>query len=202
MGGWLVSRWIGEKRAIAVGGFAITAGQIVLGYVAMHGPDAFGALGLFWLSLVLIIFGTALLKPAVSAVVGLLYAPQDERRKSGYAAFMTGVWAGSFLSNFVAGSIGEAFGWHWFFYRWWQHDVRRLVLFVFWGRWLSDLSDTTDSAGVTDDSRSPLSSRQRTSLRGLALISVFTLVYAAAFYQKGGFLNLLVQNTGDRTLVT
>lgn len=201
LGGWLVSRWVGEKRAITVGGFAIACGQVVLGYVAMHGPEAPAAVALFWLSLALIVLGTALLKPAVSAAVGLLYALQDARRKSGYAIFMTGVWAGSFFSNLVAGSIGEALGWHWGFFTAGGGMMFGVVLFVLLQkRWLSGLSERTVSVGSEAEASAPLSRRQRTSLMGLALISMFTLVYAAAFYQKGGFLNLLVQNTTDRTL--
>lgn len=201
VGGWLVSRWIGEQPAIIIGGCAIAAGQMVLAYVALHGPGESGALALFWLSLVLIILGTALLKPAVSAAVGLLYAPHDERRDSGYAIFMTGVWAGSFFSNLVAGSIGESMGWHWGFLTAGVGMTFGVVLFAcFRKRWLSDLSSSVATAGGEGGVQAPLSRRQRTSLLGLALISVFTLVYASAFYQKGGFLNLLVQNAADRTL--
>lgn len=201
VGGWLVSRWIGEQKGIIIGGCAIAAGQMVLAYVAAHGPGETGALVLFWLSLVLIILGTALLKPAVSAAVGLLYAPHDERRDSGYAIFMTGVWAGSFFSNLVAGSIGESMGWHWGFLTAGVGMTFGVVLFAcFRKRWLSDLSSSVASAGGDAGVHAPLSGRQRTSLIGLALISVFTLVYASAFYQKGGFLNLLVQNAADRTL--
>ncbi len=201
VGGWLVSRWIGEQPAIMIGGIAIAAGQIALAYVAARGPDGSTALALFWFSLALIILGTALLKPAVSAAVGLLYAPQDERRNGGYAIFMTGVWAGSFLSNLVAGSIGEALGWHWGFLTAGIGMAFGVLLFAcFRKRWLSDLGGNASTATGEIEVRAPLSGQQRASLVGLALISVFTLIYAAAFYQKGGFLNLLVQNAADRTL--
>jgi proton-dependent oligopeptide transporter, POT family len=152
LGGWLVSRWVGEQRAITVGGFAIACGQVVLGHVAMHGPEAPVAVALFWLSLALIVLGTALFKPAVSAAVGLLYAPQDVRRKSGYAIFMTGVWAGSFFSNLVAGSIGEALGWHWGFFTAGGGMMFGVVLFVLLRkRWLSGLSERTVSVGSDAD---------------------------------------------------
>ena len=199
VGGWLVSRWIGEQVAILAGGIAIAIGQGGLALVAARGPGADGAIFLFWAALAAIICGTALLKPAVSAAVGLLYAPGDARRGSGYAIFMTGVWAGSFLSNLVAGSIGEWFGWHWGFLAAGVGMAFGALLFAtFRGRWLSELRKPAVAATEMSTHKPPLARHQRTALGGLALISVFTVVYATLFYQKGGFLNLLVQGSVDR----
>lgn len=199
VGGWLVSRWIGEQSAILAGGMAIALGQVGLAVAAANGPAAHGTTLLFWGSLAAIICGTALLKPAVSAAVGLLYAPGDARRGSGYAIFMTGVWAGSFLSNLVAGSIGEWLGWHWGFLTAGVGMAFGTLLFVgFRGRWLTELRTPSASDPEEAAPKPPLTLDQRTALGGLALISLFTVAYATLFYQKGGFLNLLVQKSVDR----
>ncbi|MBN8842050.1 MAG: MFS transporter [Sphingomonadales bacterium] len=201
IGGWLVSRWIGEQTAILAGGIAIAFGQIALAFVAARGPGADGSIPLFWTALAAIVGGTALLKPAVSAAVGLLYAPRDARRGSGYAIFMTGVWAGSFLSNLIAGSIGEWFGWHWGFLTAGAGMAFGTLLFVgFRGRWLVELRPPAATNAEPAQAKPPLTRDQRTALGGLALISLFTVAYATLFYQKGGFLNLLVKGDVDRMI--
>lgn len=201
IGGWLVSRWLGEQRGILVGGIGIALGQFALAAAAARGPLASDALFLFWTGLVAIIGGTALLKPAVSAAVGLLYAPGDVRRGSGYAIFMTGVWTGSFFSNLVAGSLGEWFGWHWgFLTAGVGMTLGTLFFAVFRARWLTELSAPAPAHNVPAQGRQPLTRGQRSALGGLALISLFTVAYATLFYQKGGFLNLLVQQAVDRDI--
>ena len=112
---------------------------------------------------------------------------------------MAGVWAGSFLSNLVAGSIGEWFGWHWGFLAAGVGMAFGALLFAtFRGRWLSQLTRPVVAASESSTHKPPLARHQRRALGGLALISVFTVAYATLFYQKGGFLNLLVQGRVDR----
>lgn len=201
VGGWLVSRWLGEQRGILAGGIGIALGQFALAAAAARGPLAADSIFLFWTGLAAIIGGTALLKPAVSAAVGLLYAPGDERRGSGYAIFMTGVWTGSFFSNLVAGSVGEWFGWHWgFLTAGAGMTLGTLVFVLFRARWLTELSVPVPTHVAPAQASQPLTRGQRSALGGLALISLFTVAYATLFYQKGGFLNLLVQEGVDREI--
>lgn len=201
VGGWLVSRWLGEQRGILIGGIGIAFGQFALAAAAARGPLATDAIYLFWTGLAAIIGGTALLKPAVSAAVGLLYAPGDERRRSGYAIFMTGVWTGSFFSNLVAGSMGEWFGWHWgFLTAGVGMTLGTLIFALFRARWLTELSIPGPATVAPAQASQHLTRGQRSALGGLALISLFTVAYATLFYQKGGFLNLLVQEAVDREI--
>ncbi len=63
-GGWIADRLIGQRQAIFVGGVIIASGHFSL---AVTGQFT------FYLGLILIIVGTGLLKPNVSAIVGGLY---------------------------------------------------------------------------------------------------------------------------------
>src|SRR5687768_13566853 len=63
-GGWLADRFLGLRRAVFIGGVLIASG---------HFSMAFPSITTFYLGLVLIVLGTGLLKPNVSAMVGELY---------------------------------------------------------------------------------------------------------------------------------
>ena len=69
-GGWIADRLLGLQRAIFVGACLITAGHLSIGLSAFAGPEG-GKLP-FFLGLILIVLGTGLLKPNISAIVGEL----------------------------------------------------------------------------------------------------------------------------------
>jgi POT family proton-dependent oligopeptide transporter len=96
IGGWLADRIFGTSRAVFFGGILI-----MLGHIALAIP---GSVALFFVSMVLIVLGTGLLKPNVSSVVGDIYAENDDRRDAGFSIFYMGINAGAFLSPLIVGS--------------------------------------------------------------------------------------------------
>lgn len=105
-GGWIADRLIGSQKAIWYGGITIMCGHIVLAI-----PNQ----STFFIGLILVVLGTGLLKPNISAVVGQLYSSEDERRDSGYALYYMGINIGSFIGYTVCGLLAEKVGWHWGF---------------------------------------------------------------------------------------
>ncbi len=107
-GGWMADRLIGSQRAVWYGGIIIMCGHISL---AIPNDKT------FYLGLILVVLGTGLLKPSISALVGTLYSSTDERRDSGYAIYYMGINIGSLIGYTVCGALAEAdaFGWHWAF---------------------------------------------------------------------------------------
>lgn len=120
-GGWMADQFFGQRRATLYGGLVIMCGHISLAVPTLAG---------FYAGLVLVIIGTGLLKPNVSAMVGQLYTPEDHRRDAGYSLYYMGINLGAFVAPFVTGWLaqGEAgraflarFGvapeasWHWGF---------------------------------------------------------------------------------------
>lgn len=105
-GGWIADRLIGSQKAIWYGGIVIMCGHIVLA-IPNHST--------FFIGLILVILGTGLLKPNISAVVGQLYSSEDERRDAGYALYYMGINIGSLIGYTVCGLLAEKVGWHWGF---------------------------------------------------------------------------------------
>jgi len=112
-GGWIADRWLGLRRAILTGAVFITAGHLAIGLSGF----ANASLGkiFFFLGLVLIVCGTGLLKPNISAIVGDLYPEGGARRDAGFSIFYMGINSGSFLGQLVTGYLGEKIGYHWGF---------------------------------------------------------------------------------------
>ncbi len=97
IGGWLADRIFGTSKAIFYGGILI-----MFGHIALAIP---GSVTLFFVSMVLIILGTGLLKPNVSTVVGELYSETDHRRDAGFSIFYMGINLGAFISPLIVGSV-------------------------------------------------------------------------------------------------
>ena len=109
-GGWVADRLLGLRRAIQYGAVFISAGHISI---------ALSALGRskvpFFLGLILIVIGTGLLKPNISAIVGDLYPEGGARRDAGFSIFYMGINLGATVGQIVTGWLGEKVGWHWGF---------------------------------------------------------------------------------------
>jgi POT family proton-dependent oligopeptide transporter len=107
-GGWMADRLLGAQKAVFIGGIIIMTGHFVL---AIPSTQA------FFLGLILVVAGTGLLKPNVSAVVGELYPQGDPRRDGGFSIFYMGINLGAFFGPLICGGLAqsERFGWHWGF---------------------------------------------------------------------------------------
>lgn len=105
-GGIIADKFLGQKKAVMVGGLLLCLG---------HGILAVEALWAFYSGLALIIAGVGMLKPNISTMVGGLYAQGDERRDKGFTIFYIGINVGAFLSALIVGYVGENIGWHYGF---------------------------------------------------------------------------------------
>jgi len=102
-GGWVADKLWGSRKAVFVGGCIIAAG---------HFSMAIPTMATFFIGLGLIIVGTGLLKPNVSAMVGDLYAMGDPRRDSGYSIYYMGINIGALLGPTLCGLAGENYNFH------------------------------------------------------------------------------------------
>src|SRR5262249_2194276 len=69
----------------------------------------------FYLGLMLVVIGTGLLKPNVSAMVGELYPGGGARRDAGFTMFYMGINLGAALGPLVCSALGERVNWHYGF---------------------------------------------------------------------------------------
>jgi POT family proton-dependent oligopeptide transporter len=87
---------------------------IALGHYALFFMGA-GGTAFFYAGLVLIVLGTGLLKPNISAIVGQLYGEGDQRRDAGFSIFYMGINIGAWSAPLICGWLGQRVGWHWGF---------------------------------------------------------------------------------------
>jgi POT family proton-dependent oligopeptide transporter len=105
-GGWIADRWLGLQRAIWYGGVLIALGHISIALSIVFAQHA------FFLGLVLIVLGTGLLKPNISAIVGDLYPEGGARRDAGFSIFYMGINVGALIAPLITGYLGERVAWH------------------------------------------------------------------------------------------
>ena len=84
-GGWIADRLMGAQRAVWIGGIIIMCGHFIL---------AVPSESLFFAGLIVIVLGTGLLKPNITAIVGELYQLDDPRRDSGVHDLLHGDQSG------------------------------------------------------------------------------------------------------------
>ena len=104
-GGWIADRLMGAQRAVWVGGIIIMCGHFIL---------AIPSNAIFFLGLIVIVLGTGLLKPNITAIVGELYEPGDPRRDSGFTLFYMGINLGAALGPLICGWLALQ-NWHYGF---------------------------------------------------------------------------------------
>ena len=105
-GGWLADRILGQRRSVLYGGILIASGHFTI---------ALNSLPTFYSGLCLIVLGTGLLKPNISAMVGQLYRPGDGRRDAGFTIFYMGINLGAMFGPLVCGWLAEKVAWHYGF---------------------------------------------------------------------------------------
>ena len=122
IGGLLADRYLGMRKAVVLGGILLCLGHLGMAYEGHQAQsvngvvqrDAF-ALGVFYLSLSLIISGVGFLKPNISTIVGKLYPEDDPRIDAGFTIFYAGINVGALFSSLICGYLGEVWGWGWGF---------------------------------------------------------------------------------------
>src|SRR5215467_14150369 len=106
-GGWIADRLLGLRRSIMVGAVLISMGHISISLSSLAHTRV-----TFFLGLILVVLGTGLLKPNISAIVGDLYPEGGARRDAGFSIFYMGINGGAVLGQFITGFLGEKVGWH------------------------------------------------------------------------------------------
>jgi POT family proton-dependent oligopeptide transporter len=107
LGGMIADRFLGYRRAVAVGGLLMGGGLFLM---SMPGFT------FFVMGLVGLIVGNGFFKPNISVMVGNLYEPGDPKRDTGFNIFYMGINIGAFVATFYMAPIVRNFlGWLWAF---------------------------------------------------------------------------------------
>ncbi|MDQ7007812.1 MAG: peptide MFS transporter [Acidobacteriota bacterium] len=107
IGGMIADRFLGYRRAVALGGLLMGGGLLLMGVPGFT---------YFVLGLIGLIVGNGFFKPNISVMVGNLYEPGDPRRDAGFNIFYMGINIGALLATLlVAPLMRNVFGWLWTF---------------------------------------------------------------------------------------
>jgi POT family proton-dependent oligopeptide transporter len=107
-GGWIADRLIGTQAAALAGGIIIAIGHLLLGLSGQ-------AHSIFYFGLVVIVVGTGLLKPNLTALVAQLYPEGGYRRDAGMTIYYMAINLGGFIGPLATAWLAQKYGWHWGF---------------------------------------------------------------------------------------
>lgn len=99
-GGIITDRWLGQRRALLLGGCLLAAGHFLLALPATLLPG-----------LALLIIGTGFFKGSIAAQLGGFYGEGDPRRADAFQQFFIAVALASIAAPLVIGWLGERVGW-------------------------------------------------------------------------------------------
>lgn len=189
-GGAIADKWLGQKKAVMLGGLLIILGQFSL---TMH------SISMFYTGLVLLVCGVGLLKPNISTMVGGLYAKGDAKRDAGFTLFYIGINIGALLAPLLVGYFGENVSWHLGFSLAGFGMILGQIVFVFGGKHLKHVGNLlkhseTDAHLATQ----PLTKVEKDRVIVLLISFLIVIVFWAAYEQAGGLMNLYARDKVDR----
>ncbi|SEK47575.1 proton-dependent oligopeptide transporter, POT family [Colwellia chukchiensis] len=201
IGGWLADNFLGQRRAIIIGGIVFSLGYFTLGIpkTMLAGMEE----NVFYLGLTLIVIGNGLFKANVSSLVGDLYEEGDHRRDGAFTIFYMGINLGAFLAPLSVGVIGEQVNWHYGFILAGCGMLIGLTLqLLFAKKYLGDIG-IEPSAKRTDgkkEAHAPLTSEDFDRMKVILIMSMFSVIFWAGFEQAGGLFTIYASDFTDRTI--
>ncbi|HEX3187104.1 MAG TPA: peptide MFS transporter [Pyrinomonadaceae bacterium] len=213
-GGLIADYLTGARNAVFLGGCVIAAGHFSM---IVHSPT------FFYGGLALIAIGTGLLKPNISAMVGGLYKENDPRRDSGFSIFYMGINIGAMMAPLVVGYFakGESFksflrwmgmdptmSWHWGFGASGFGMVVGLLVYLWNRNRLAHVGNTVktrsklkaEEAKAEKDVQPALTRGDWKRIAAIFIFFTFTILFWAAYEQKGASLNLFADRLTNTVL--
>jgi len=196
-GGLIADRWLGARLAVLLGGIIIACG---------HFSMVFHSIAFLYLGMAFIAVGTGLLKPNISAMVGSLYSEEDPRRDSGFSIFYMGINVGAVLAPLVCGFLAQhegfkafvaslgfhpATSWHWGFGAAGVGMTLGLIIYILNRKQLAPVAKFAKVETKDVVRRNPpLTRNDYKRIAAIFIFFLFTILFWAAYEQKGASLNL------------
>ncbi|AHM58969.1 dipeptide/tripeptide permease [Flammeovirgaceae bacterium 311] len=196
-GGILADKVFGQRKAVMYGGFTLVAGHFLMAV-----PYEIT----FYIALTLIVFGTGLLKPNISTLVGGLYQQGDARRDAGFTIFYMGINVGALLASIIVGYVGERIGWHYGFSLAGFGMLLGQLVFITGQKHLAHVSDmvkpedkifTKDQKSATP-AKKGFTKKEKDRILAICLSFIIVLIFWASFEQASGLMNLYAKDYTDR----
>ena len=215
-GGWLADNFIGQRKAVIIGGLVMAAGQFTLAspldLMGTTGAFSLDAIGIafpdtatsFYVGLLLLVIGNGFFKPNISTMVGDLYPANDGRRDVAFIIFYMGINTGAFLAPLVCSTLGENadYGWRVGFLAAGIGMLLSVVIqLAFAQRFIGNVGRepaAQRSLRMAGGTKAPLTAVERDRLRVVFVIFTFVVIFWATFEQAGGLMNLFAEKFTDR----
>ncbi len=216
LGGWLADNFIGQRKAVIIGGIVMALGQFTLAspldllgtapawsasLVGIAFPETPTS---FYVGLLGLIIGNGFFKPNISTMVGDLYPQGDARRDGAFTIFYMGINTGAFLAPLVCSTLGEdpAYGWRvGFLAAGIGMCLSVIIQLVFAQRYIGNVGRQPAahrSLHLAGGVKHPLTKVERDRLRVIFVIFTFVVIFWATFEQAGGLMNLFAEKYTDR----
>jgi POT family proton-dependent oligopeptide transporter len=184
IGAWLGDRVLGRTRTVMLG-----CGLMAAGHWAMAFEN------LFLVALSLIILGAGGVIGNMAAQVGLLYAPEDERRTRAFGVYLITLNIGLLAAPLVIGTLGEKVGWHYGFRAAGVGMVIGLITYVAGRRHLPPDRVVRRGEAIK------LSRGEWRRVCGILCLLVPYTLYSAASWQAYGIMYVWADKAVDRKIL-
>ena len=196
-GGWAADRFLGQRRAVVIGGTLMVAGQLLC---------ALKREPLLFLGTALLIVGNGGFKANISTMVGQLYRAGDARRDAAFTIFYMGINLGAAVGPLLCGTLAEEIDWSLGFASAGLGMAVGVGVFAaLRGRLLdADVGAAPPSpvaAARSVPGRSPLTAEQRDRVVVIVVLTFFVSIFWAGYEQGGGLMNLFTDRSLDRHLL-
>lgn len=182
IGGMMVDRFLGKRRAIIIGASVMAAGHFMMAFEP-----------LFYLALITIALGNGLFLPTLPSQVGDLYRRDDPRRGWAYNVYYVGINIGGFLAPLLCGTIGEVYGWHYGFSLAGLGMLAGLLIYLSGQRWLPPEPQRPTAVAVAASA-----GFDRRTVLTLVAIGFAVTVFRSAYEQVGNTVALWADSGLDR----
>ncbi len=191
-GGILADRFLGQKKAVMLGGFLLCIGHFIL---------AFDTLWAFYTGIILIVLGVGALKPNISTMVGGMYQKGDAKRDMAFTIFYIGINIGAFTAPIIVGYIGEVINWHYGFGLAGIGMAFGQIVYLWGQKYLKNIGDFIPIKKDSGTNKKvKLTAIEKDRMIVLILSFIIVMVFWGAYEQAGGLLNLFARDNIDRVM--
>ena len=180
-GGLIADRWIGQRTAVVIGAWSMSAGHIAMAFDKT-----------FLLALLLLVIGSGFLKGNISAQVGALYPPDaDAQRTRGFAIFSMAINIGSVFGPLLCGFLAQYFGWHYGF------GIAAIFMLAGLATYLYGYRHLPAKVRRRGQSNDRLSSADWRVIRALIAVIAISVFQSTSYYQLYNVFKIWIQQHVD-----
>jgi len=188
-GGILADRFLGQRRAVILGGVLMAIGHFLMSFESLFFP-----------ALIFLILGNGAFKANISTQVGALYSAGDHRRDRAFSLFYMGINLGAFFSPLVCGTLGEKIGFHWGFRAAGVGMVIGLFVYLWGQKHLAPDLIMQNKETKQKNSQEPMTREDWLKIGAIFVMMALSIVFWSVYEQQGNTMALWADANTDRMI--